>query len=314
MAMPRKPWSVAKVASLGGSGRRDKLTPEQRQAAAREAALARWKRMPKAARQEAGRKAVLARWARVKGQERMEGSVVIQHEIAYPALVLAEPPQEWLDDMKTIWAQAIELLHQRRVYRLIRDMVLRNPALPKESVVYDWINTGYVYTAAMTVRRLVDLRKGTISLRRLLERIAARPAGITRAWFVDKYDPRLRGILPGQDRSSADRDFDELTGACGSQASADVVKADREILCQAAETIKRYTDEHIAHHSAKPTAPPPTHTDLDAAIDTIAQIADRYARLLMMGGVMEPMVPEAMEAVFQVPWDPEAGRARKEIT
>jgi hypothetical protein len=93
---------------------------------------------------------------------------------------------------------------------MIRDMVLRNPALPKESVVYDWISTAYVYTAAMTVRRLVDLRKGTISLWRLLEQMLAGPAGVTRAWFVDKYDPRLREVLPGQDRSPADRDFDDL--------------------------------------------------------------------------------------------------------
>ncbi len=181
-----------------------------------------------------------------EGQERTEGSVVSQPEIVHPAPMPAGPPQEWLDAMKTIWGQAIELLHQRRLYRLIRDMVLRNPALPKESVVYDWISTGYVYTAAMTVRRLVDLSKGTISLRRLLEQIAVKPTGITRAWFVEKYDPRLREVLPGQDRASADRDFDELTGACGPHASADVVKADCEILRQAAETIKRYTDEHLA--------------------------------------------------------------------
>jgi len=69
----RNQWSVADVASLGGRGRRDKLTPKQRQASARAAALARWKRMPKAARQEAARKAVRARWARVKAGRKQKG-------------------------------------------------------------------------------------------------------------------------------------------------------------------------------------------------------------------------------------------------
>lgn len=220
------------------------------------------------------------------------------------------PPQEWLDAMKIIWGQAVHLLHQRGVYRMIRDMVMRNPALPKESVVFEWIAAGYVYTAAITVRRLVDLRRGTISLRRLLEDIAARPVGVTRAWFVDNYDPQLSEVLPGQGRSAADRDFDELAGAPEAHASADVVKADLNSLREAAAAIKRYTDEHLAHHSAQPTTPVPTYADLDAAIDTIAQVADRYARLLMVGRVMEPIVPEAMEAVFQVPWDHEAGPGR----
>ena len=136
--------------------------------------------------------------------------------------------------MRIVWGQAVELLHQRRVYRLVRGMVLRNPALPKESVVYEWISSGYVYTAAMTVRRLVDVRKGTISLRRLLEQVATRPAGINRAWFVGRYDPRLREVLPGQDRSPADRDFDELAGVAGPYAPMEVVKADLTRLGQAA--------------------------------------------------------------------------------
>jgi len=235
---------------------------------------------------------------------------VSQPEIAGVAQPLPppEPPQVWLDDMKVIWNQAIHLLHQRRVYRRIWDMILKNPKLPKGSVVYEWIDTGYVYAAAMTVRRLVDLRRGTISLRRLLEQIAAQPAGISRVWFVGKYDPRLREVLPGQDRAAADRDFDELTGVCGPHVSADVVKWDCETLRLAASAIKDYTDEHLAHHSAAPPAPAPTYDDLDTAIDAITQIAGRYARLMMVGVVMEPTIQAALEAVFQVPWDPDAIR------
>ena len=63
---------MAEVASLGGHGRRDKLTPKQRQASARAAALIRWRRTPKAVRREAARKAVQARWAKAKATKARE--------------------------------------------------------------------------------------------------------------------------------------------------------------------------------------------------------------------------------------------------
>jgi hypothetical protein len=62
----KTPWSIARVAHLGGIATRRALTPRQRKAAARQAARARWKRATKAQRSEAMRRRVLARWARVK--------------------------------------------------------------------------------------------------------------------------------------------------------------------------------------------------------------------------------------------------------
>ncbi len=93
---------------------------------------------------------------------------------------------------------------------------------------------------------------------------------------------------------------------------ASVVKADFDKLCEAGATIQRYTHEYVAHRSAMPT---PwllvTYADLNAAFDAIARIADCYGRLLMVGGVTEPMTPEALEAVFQVLWDSEAAQRQE---
>ncbi len=43
-----------------------KVAPEDRQEIARTAAVARWRKTPKAVRREAARKAVQARWAKTK--------------------------------------------------------------------------------------------------------------------------------------------------------------------------------------------------------------------------------------------------------
>lgn len=246
-----------------------------------------------------------------KGQKETGESIVSQPEFVHPVPGSAGPPREWLDAMRIIWDEAVELLDYRSVYRYIRELIRWNLRLPDDSLVYNWINASY-YATSMAVRRLVDPSKGTISLRHLLKWISRRPTGITRAWFVEASDPRSREVLPGQDRSSADLYFDELTGACGPHASAAVVKADLDKLCQAGETIQRYTHEYLAHRSARPTTWLVTYTDLNAAIEAIAQIADRYARLLKVGVVAEPPVPEELKTVFQVPWDPEAARAMKE--
>jgi hypothetical protein len=64
--MRKRPFRVADVASLGGIARREKLTPEQRSASARKAALARHMRSTKGQRSEAMRRAVQARWAKAK--------------------------------------------------------------------------------------------------------------------------------------------------------------------------------------------------------------------------------------------------------
>jgi len=222
----------------------------------------------------------------------------------------AGPPQEWLDAMRIIWEEAVELLDYRLVYRRIQDMIRRNPRLPNDSLVYKWINASYAYSTSMAVRRLVDPSRGTISLRRLLEQIANRPTGITRAWFVGTSD-RSKEALPVQDWSSADREFDELTGTRDPYASAAVVKADFDKLWQAGETIQQYTHEYLAHRSARPTTWLVTYGNLNEAIDAITQIADRYARLLKVGVVMVPPLPEDFLDVFRVPWDPEAARARQ---
>ena len=62
----RKPFSVGDVAHLGGQATREKLTPAQRTAIARAAAVARWAKTPAKVRSEPARKAVLARWAKAR--------------------------------------------------------------------------------------------------------------------------------------------------------------------------------------------------------------------------------------------------------
>ena len=221
-------------------------------------------------------------------------------------LTPAGPPQEWLDDMRIIWDEAAELVDYRLVYRRVQDMIRRNPRLPRDSLMYNWVNASFAYATSMAVRRLVDPSKGTISLARLLKRIAKHPNGITRAWFVNTSDKRSKEVLPGRDRSLADRAFDELTGTPGPHTSAVVVKADHDHLCNGGATIQRYTHEYLAHRSARPTTWLVTYPDLNAAIDAVTQIADRYARLLKVGVVVETPLPEDFQAVFQIPWDPEA--------
>jgi hypothetical protein len=63
----KKMLSFAERGRMGGRATRRSLTPEERQKAARKAALARWQNTTKEQRREIARKTVLARWMRGKG-------------------------------------------------------------------------------------------------------------------------------------------------------------------------------------------------------------------------------------------------------
>jgi hypothetical protein len=84
-----------------------------------------------------------------------------------------------------------------------------------------------------------------------------------------------------------------------------LVKADLDELEAAAEQAKDWADNRVAHTGRERVVKPPTHGELDGAIDTIGRVFERY-NLLLLGSsyaYLAPAgVPEDLDALFRQAW------------
>jgi hypothetical protein len=121
----------------------------------------------------------------------------------------------WQNGIERIYDEMIALGWNRRMFRMMREVVEANPRVQETcGHVIDWMFGNDVLSAAMSLRRDVDRDSSTLSLRRLLHEIADRPETLNREryrrqWGIDGNRPvdpdDMRATL---DRARCDRAFD----------------------------------------------------------------------------------------------------------
>ncbi len=209
---------------------------------------------------------------------------------------LPTPPRvrTWQEWFLAIRSELLSLLSHRAMFREVARMIQSNPNLPQTSVVYEWITWGYGHAAGAAVRRLVDRRRDVISLGRLLEQIEQHPTEITRSWLVSHYPYALR--------RKAEDVFAAFAPGGGEFVDPAVIRSDADRLRGESRQIKKFVDEHVAHHAVK-AKPAPTFADLHDLIDALVRLANHYGELLVQGGASQPVELEDWKQVFRVPWE-----------
>jgi hypothetical protein len=97
----------------------------------------------------------------------------------------------WQAWIRRIYDETISLGWNRRMFRMMRDIVQANTRLQQTGGhVIDWMFGNYVVTAAMTFRRELDRQAGTENLRNLLHEIEARPEVLSRARHRAMWGPK----------------------------------------------------------------------------------------------------------------------------
>ena len=83
-------------------------------------------------------------------------------------------------------------------------------------------------------------------------------------------------------------------------------RRDLAALHGAAEKVRQYVNQHVAHDQAEPTMTDlPTFGDLHDAIDGIGEIFQKYAVMLTGGwNLLEPVIQDDWKAIFREPWIP----------
>lgn len=201
----------------------------------------------------------------------------------------------WLDaidqEVTTIWLN-------RTVWQGLNEIVRQNGRLPASHFL-EFLAQTYVTSQAAAIRRQAeaDLSR-VVSLGGLLTEIAEEPQLLSRALYVWRRPPGEQWL--------GHRTFDEEFAHPGDDhIDPSRVCADKTRLEGAAAPIKRYVDHHIAHYDRKRKLEEiPTFPDLDAAIDTLGLLLQRY--LLLLKGLDRDQVAPAIAydwtAPFRVPW------------
>jgi hypothetical protein len=206
--------------------------------------------------------------------------------------------QRWQEDVSRISYEVVEMHHNRNVYRTVLAIAVEHGKLPP-SAFFLYLNATYGVTQVAAVRRQADVRRGTVSLARLLDQIKGEPQRLTRDGFVERFDP--------DDIRAGFAKWSELfAGRVRDYVDPALVKADLDELGAAAKQAKDWADDNVAHTGReRRVAKPPTLGELDGAIDTIGRVFERY-NLLLLGSSYHHLAPlgvrEDLDALFRQAW------------
>jgi hypothetical protein len=211
------------------------------------------------------------------------------------------PPGSWWVWLSTHIRPEVYGMHlHRHVWQETQSVLRANPALP-ESYWWDFLAETYAVTQTIALRRQVDTRRGTISLVRLLDRIARHARLVTRDYFLSHYGDDRRAVVLGEQHWE-----ETFAGRVGDHLDSAIPRADLAALTAAVSEVKNYVDEHLAHRSeeAQPAQVTVTFEDVHAAIDAVGHAYRKYFGLVS-GATMLRLTPEIQgdwKAVFRQPW------------
>lgn len=190
------------------------------------------------------------------------------------------------------------VLVYREIWGMMAAAIDANPTIPR-TLAMDYLAGTYSQSQAVAVRRLVDTSGDVISLVRLLESIAANPHLITRDWWI--------GQFAEIDRIVAAQEWDaNFGGAVHDHFDPQIVASDLHDLRADADKVKALVNKVVAHRVENYSGPLLSHSDLNAALDHIGRLFQKYYKLVLVADWYR-LVPPGLERVmrtFSVPWVP----------
>lgn len=215
--------------------------------------------------------------------------------------------RRWIEE--AITPDVHNMYLQRAAYRRVREIVLANERLPRDSYFWEYLEDTYAVTQATAVRRQAESSPRVRSLGRLLQEVADNAEHLTREAFVgmwgdpdDRDEIRRMGIA-----QLANAAFDDkFAGSVGDHLDPTIPLGELAALTEVAASVKAFVDERIAHSDRRPTSRLPSFADLDAAVDQIGELVIKYYLLFTAAGLTDlvPVIQNDWEAVFRQPWIP----------
>lgn len=204
--------------------------------------------------------------------------------------------KRWLSWFKQIKRTIFDLAFKRYIYKEITSIIEANPRLHVPSAFYDWMRRAYVTDTAISIRKLVDWKKDTISLVRLLQDIEDHPEVISRRRYVCKYK--------GWMKDAGHHDFEKFARPGAKSIDPRIIRRHRRELIKSQKRLRKFVNQHLAHWSRYRLRRLPTYIELDACLDLLEKLAKDYTLLLEQACLTEvvPVITYDWQKPFRIPW------------
>jgi hypothetical protein len=206
--------------------------------------------------------------------------------------------RRWRRWLARIRAEITRLAIDRHIYKEVLAIVRANPAVREAPGDFlAWMRRLYIESTTITLRRLVDRDKRTISFVRLMSEIADHPEVLSRDRFVRLYPPHLRERV-------AHHDFNRFCRPGAMHVGRSIINGHQRRLGQAQRRLRNYVNRHVAHADRRPMRWPPTFEELDVFLDLLEELLTEYV-LLLEGKSLSDILPVPQydwKAPFRVAW------------
>ncbi len=201
----------------------------------------------------------------------------------------------WIDWLDQLWDDVHGLVHSLLIFRGWNEIVAAADShTTTPGNFHQWVNHNYVAYLAVTIRRLTDTRRDTVSLVRLLDDVARNTSDLSREWFLARAIP--------QDRPLAERQFRQLSTASGAHIAQRIPRGDRERLIADCDKIKSYVDTRLAHlRREQLPVEGLTFGDAHRAGASIYSMYRKWHEILTEHS-LAPLLPEPWQQIFTIPW------------
>lgn len=208
---------------------------------------------------------------------------------------------DWLE---AIYKDVQDIVVDNYVFWEVQEMVKANNRLAKTPTIFkQWMASGFIQSAALSVRRQADKSDDCESLHRFLLEIKRWPGIVSRQSVQDLYlrsnvDPTFAAEL-------ANSDYDRLIGPKLMEPKPESAQKEIDELLAKTGGIRHYVNRRVAHYDTRGIQQPlPTFNDLGECLALFERLIKKYKTLLMGAGLttLLPTFQYDWKAVFYFPW------------
>lgn len=209
----------------------------------------------------------------------------------------------WAEHFDAVEQEVMTLFHTRWMWKTLTGM-LDSSGVEQYTVVQNYFVRTYAATMCVGIRREVDRDARTTSLARCLQLLKDSPRSVTRQRFEHIVDETVDPAY----QDSIRKGFDDFAPSGRDRVDPEVVAADLERMDTAAEPVRRYAIEVVAHRQRSNGEVEPatvTFREINDALDVVGDVTKKYYRLRHPGSVLGALTPTVgfnFLEMFRKPW------------
>jgi hypothetical protein len=148
----------------------------------------------------------------------------------------------------------------------------------------------------VSIRRLVDWNKRTVSFIRLMEDMKRHPEVISRRRFTHPYKSLMKRY--------GHRDYEHFAKPGQNILDRSVIDTHRRTIVRSQKKIRHFLNNHIAHSNRYRRRQFPTFAELEMCLDTLEILVKEYALLFNHVALLHvaPVIQYDWKAPFRVTW------------